>query len=198
MTPSLLLAALLALSPPARDAPAHTRVLPAQWAETAEQREERYHAITADLAAVLRAPALAATVQEVGGSRRAAALLLAVAHHESGFAPDVDRGPCYRGRDGRSLRCDAGRAACLMQIQAGAEAREKLFRDRRYCFANGLVKIARSLRACSRLAPPLRLAAYASGHCSRGWKASREMTAAAARIEARLTATAPGAQGGGS
>lgn len=86
------------------------------WDETPAARAARYEAIAADVAAVVYAPD--AVVLYAGPRARAhtAALLVAVAVLESGLAADVDRGPCYRGRDGRGPRCDRGRAHSLWQV----------------------------------------------------------------------------------
>jgi hypothetical protein len=171
-----IFAVLVALAPPDRYAP--LQALPG-WSETPAEREARYRTIAADLDAVIAAaPPL---FGGAGGKRETAALILAVAHHESGFAPDVDLGPCYRGRDGRSLRCDAGRAACVMQVRGTPEEQRELFADRRRCFREGLRLLRRSLSACSKLPPSKRLAAYASGSCAGGHKESADMIAAAQR-----------------
>jgi len=86
------------------------------WEETPAAREARYSEIATDIAAVVYAPD--AVVLYAGPRARAhtAALLVAVAVLESGLAADVDRGPCYRGRDGRGPRCDRGRAFGLWQV----------------------------------------------------------------------------------
>ena len=88
------------------------------WEQTPAARAARYEAIAADVAAVVYAPD--AIVLYAGPRARAhtAALLVAVAVLESGLAADVDRGPCYRGRDGRGPRCDRGRAFGLWQVHA--------------------------------------------------------------------------------
>ena len=174
-----LFSVLLALAPPDRYAAAQQ--FPG-WSETPAQRTDRYRAIAADLAAVLAEGGRLFTGP--AAERQTAALILAVAHHESGFAPDVDIGPCYRGRDGRSLRCDAGRAACILQVRAANDDEKRaLFADRRRCFREGLRILRRSLGACSTLEPAYRLAAYASGSCRGGRKESKEITALAQRIE---------------
>ena len=84
--------------------------------ETLAAREARYLSIATDVAAVVYAPA--SPVLYAGSRARAhtAALIIAVAVLESGLAADVDAGPCYRGRDGRSMRCDSGRAHGLWQV----------------------------------------------------------------------------------
>src|SRR5689334_6529165 len=93
---------ICALAPPAKLA-----ALPAYpgWAETVEQRTARMQSIADDIAAVTTDP-------------REMAVLVAIGHHESGWAPDVDNGPCYRGPRNDSPRCDGGRAASPWQLQA--------------------------------------------------------------------------------
>lgn len=86
------------------------------WTETPAARAARYQSIAEDVAAVVYAPG---AIVLYGGPRaraHTAALLVAVAVLESGLAADVDLGPCYRGRDGRSARCDRGRARCILQV----------------------------------------------------------------------------------
>ncbi len=107
------------------------------WEETPAAREARYLAIATDVAAVVYAPDARTLYAGPRGRARTAALLVAVAVLESGLAADVDLGPCYRGRDGRSSRCDSGRAHSLWQVHspevAGdrrAAAREALRRSR--------------------------------------------------------------------
>lgn len=102
-----------------------------------------------------------------------ALLILAVAEHESGFALNVDRGPCRPGT------CDNGQAACMMQIHANAERRAELFADRRECFRVALAALHSSAVACKSLPPEERFAAYASGGCisTAGRKSSRELFA---------------------
>jgi hypothetical protein len=171
-----IFAVLVALAPPERYAA--QQALPG-WEETPAQRTERYRAIAADLDAVIAAePPL---FRGPSGRKQSAALVLAVAHHESGFAIDVDRGPCYRGRDGKGLRCDSGRAACLLQVRGTPAELAALFADRRKCFREGMALLRRSLGACSQLPMEHRLAAYASGNCSGGYEESKAMMASAQR-----------------
>ena len=86
------------------------------WEETIAAREARYLAIATDVAAVVYAPDARVLYAGPRGRARTAALLVAVAVLESGLAADVDIGPCYRGRNGRSPRCDSGRAASCWQV----------------------------------------------------------------------------------
>jgi hypothetical protein len=126
-----LVALLVAVVPPGK--------VPAR--ESAEAGLERYESIAADIATVTRSP-------------RTAALLVAVAVHESGLRLDVDTGETLG---------DAGRARGLWQLQ-GIPA--DLPRVEQAAIA--LDRIQRSHKACAGNADRFRLAAYASGSCSRG------------------------------
>jgi len=146
------LALMVAKSPPSRAA---TETAYPGWSETPEQRQERYAGI-------------ARAAVKVGRDRKTIGMLLALSFHESGWARDVDLGPCYRGRDGKGARCDSGRAACLMQVRTDVHHRVSaadLFADREKCFAEGL-RIARgSIAQCSRIGIDHALDAYAGGSC---------------------------------
>jgi hypothetical protein len=149
------------------------------WTETSEQRAERYEAIARAALEVAFDPN-ERPLYETGRDRRArtAATLLAVAFHESGFAPDVDKGPCYQDPLKNIFRCDSGRSACLMQVHVGAGVtkegwtRDELFADRAKCFRAGLHLLRRSVIACRDNEPEEKLAAYAGGSC-KGEKARR-------------------------
>jgi hypothetical protein len=110
-----------------------------------------------------------------------------VAYHESGFAPDVDIGPCYRGPRGDSPRCDGGLAVSMWQIQAaGDDARE--LRDRRKAARRALAAMRRSAAHCApKHGREAGLRAYASGSCERGITESRVMV----RLTLRLLAEHP-------
>jgi len=185
-----ILLLLLWLAPPERYA-----ALPAYpgWAETVEQRTERYRAIATDIAAVVSDPQERPAVGGQVGRARSAALLVAVAFLESGFAPDADKGPCWRGLDGRGPRCDGGLAVSAWQIRIGAGKtpegwnREDLFADRRKAVRVALHLVRRSVNACRKLAPAYWLSAYTSGSCARGHEAS----AARVKLAQRLLAALP-------
>lgn len=144
------------------------------WEETVEQKQERYLSIAEDIAEVAFDPAEQPVFNGPRGRVGTAALILALAFGESGFARDVDQGPCYRGADGRSSRCDGGQSACMMQIRIGAgRTREgwsqaDLFADRTKCLRAGMHLARRSFRACRGEQLEYRLNAYASGVCGRG------------------------------
>jgi hypothetical protein len=152
-----VLTVMLALSPPER-----WTALPGHE-EAPSARLERYGAIARDVAEVAKTPA-------------AAALLVAVTYHESGWSFDVDRGECYRG-PGWEKRCDAGRAVCIAQIQAAPAQHEAARTDRKACLRQGLTGIRRSIHACSKgPGDPLRFAGL-SGSCTRGHAGSRRIHA---------------------
>lgn len=139
------------------DAPAYPG-----WSETQEQRLERYKGI-------------AEAAAEVGKTKAVAAELLALSLHESGWSRDVDLGLCYRGKDGKSTRCDSGRAACLMQVRTDVHREykaEELFADRKKCFAAGLAVLNRHKRQCAKLSPDHAYDGYASGSCLDGMSLS--------------------------
>lgn len=162
---ALILSWLVALSPLDRQP---TRYVD----ESRDERAARFDDIARDVAL---------TVQEDGGGhgaqRRAAALLVGIAWHESGFARDVDLGPCDPARV-RAGGCDSGRAKGLWQIQAYEVPTRK-------DGARLALRLARrSLTACRALSVPERLAAYAGGTCeSLGGRArSRELWGVVRRL----------------
>ncbi|HSM93371.1 MAG TPA: hypothetical protein VLT47_10845 [Anaeromyxobacteraceae bacterium] len=155
-TAALALGALLALSPP--DAP--HMALPG-WAETVEARRARYASFAEDVGAVVDR---ACRDRELGCSRWALAVLLGIAIHESGLAPDVDAGRCYRG-SGFEGRCDGGASVSVWQLRAGGEEAALYARDRRAAAREALRRAGRSWNACRRNPTAERLAAYAGGKC---------------------------------
>lgn len=143
------------------------------WWETVEERKERYSTISEDVVEVLKENG------SIPGFTRAesAAMVLAVMAHESGFARDVDLGPCYRGND--PSKCDFGRAVCLMQVHTGEKTPEgwtfdDVQHDRRKCIKRGLSSIKMSWKTCSHLGEQYRLAGL-SGSCDRGHKGAKEI-----------------------
>jgi hypothetical protein len=163
-----LVQAMSTLAPPARLA-----AQPAWpgWEETAEQRSERYDDIADAAHRVAFDPAEPPIFAGKYGRLRTTTLLLGIAWLESGFARDVDLGPCYRGRDGASVRCDSGRSACLMQLQIGrgvtAEGwtQAELFADREKCFRAALHLLRKSFAACTRHGSEHALDGYTVGVC---------------------------------
>ncbi|HTJ84565.1 MAG TPA: hypothetical protein VL400_22755 [Polyangiaceae bacterium] len=168
------------VAPP--DRAANEKAFPG-YQETIEERRERYAAIAEAARDVAYDPNEKPVFGGKYGRARTAALMLAVAYHESGFMKDVDLGPCWRGKAGTSTRCDSGRAACLMQIHvadgqtAEGYTREELFADRKKCFRSGLHLLRRSMSACSHLPEKHKLASYASGTCKGGLKDSESLMA---------------------
>lgn len=113
--------------------------------ESAEAGRDRYEEIAADISTATRSP-------------RTGALLVAIAVHESGLRLDVDTGATLG---------DAGRARGLWQLQ-GIPA--DLTRAEQAAVA--LERVQRSHKACAANLERFRLAAYASGSCSRGFPES--------------------------
>ena len=164
-----ILAALMALSPRPSAHP-----FPG-WLESDEAHKARLEAIADDVAAVAR-------------TETEAALLVGVAWHESGFAPDVDAGDCYI-TGGWAKRCDSGRAVSLWQLQFGdAERRELARKDRRYAAQEALRRLLGSLASCGGGGP--RLALYAGGACNRGHKAAVELEDSVKRAKRLMNASA--------
>jgi hypothetical protein len=168
-----VLAAIQSVSPP------HVADLPTypSATETREERAARLEAIAEDIAAV----ALREDPGALGSPKRVAAYLIAVASLESGFARDVDLGPCDPQRIAKR-GCDGGRAKTLWQLHGvgGWPTRQEAARR-----ALGAVRL--SLRACQRLPASQRLALYASGSChtAHGRRASVARVALAERLASR-------------
>lgn len=181
-----ILATITWLSPP--DAAAARPAFPG-WTETAAERRTRYERIAADMDAVIAKRTI------FGGPRskgHTAALVLAIASHESGFAPDVDIGPCYPLRLNGVQRCDGGRAVGLLQVWADEKVptpegwtKADLWADRQKVFAVGIRRASASLKRCAENKPEHRLADYASGSCKRGLDRAAEVWAIYRKIIGR-------------
>jgi len=158
------------------------------WSETVAERKGRYASIARDVEELVFDEKTRPVFGGPHGRARTAALLLAVAYHESGFMKDVDIGPCYRGKSGQSTRCDSGKSACLMQIRIAdgktpeGYTREDLFQDRKKCFRAGLRLLRSSLGMCKHLPLKHRLAAYASGSCDKGLPGSEVLMSLAEKF----------------
>jgi hypothetical protein len=154
------------------------------WEETAEDKHARYKEIAEALYHVTydegRRPLF-------GGSRgraRTAATLLAIAFMESGFAKDVDKGPCSTKRP-PGMDCDGGQAAGLGQIRLvdgltilpihGVEGKTQkdVFADRELMFSIELFMVARSFASCRKYGADWALNVYASGSCTRSKKPNK-------------------------
>ena len=186
---SWMLSLMVAFAPP--DAKARASQLPGH-AETSVEKSTRYESIAKDLFDVVYDPKETPLFRGAKGRARTAALVLAVAYHESGFAHDVDVGPCYRGRDGQGARCDHGRSACLMQLHVGdgktiqGYTQEELFSDRKKCFRAGLGLLRKSFSECRLQDPRHRLNAYASGVCDHGEDGSERLMAMMDKFAGKL------------
>ncbi len=180
---TLALRALLALSPLA----APREALPG-WDETQEARWHRYRSIAGDIGAVAETACLSRPegAERDRCGRWSVAGLVGVGDHESGWAPDVDAGRCYRG-PGHEARCDGGASVSLWQIRAGGEDATRWRQDRRAAAAEALRRMVRSQNACRGLPVELSLSAYAGGRPTREGRAaqaSRELWARVVRAEA--------------
>ena len=186
---SWLFALIVAFAPP--DKAAQAAQFPGHE-ETAEQKIERYKSIAQDLYDVVYDPEVEPVYPGSKGRARTALLMVAIAFHESGFAHDVDIGPCYRGRDGQSARCDHGRSACIMQMHIGGGTtpegytQAELFADRKKCLRSALARIRSSMGECKALDEKHRLNAYASGVCTRGDEQSEELASFVEKFAARV------------
>lgn len=167
------------LSPPEKDAAVKYR----GFNETAEARQERYKAIATDLAEVLNEePPLPGKTEA-----QTAAVVVAIAFYESGFAPDVDSRTCPKDRCGFR----GGRQVCLMQLyypygvdERDGYAMREVVEDRRQCFRAALAIIRASWARCQ--APDTRLNAYASGSCAVGTANTRMKLATAQQLLRKL------------
>ena len=163
------------------------------WEETAEQKTQRYTSIATDIHSVVYDPEVKPLYRGKKGRARTAALLLAIAYMESGFAHDVDKGPCYRKGSYRS-RCDGGLSAGLWQARIGAgttletvhgidgKTQADLFGDRKLQVRVALHMVRRSFKACRSLGQNALLNVYASGSCFRGEQPAKARLALATRL----------------
>lgn len=168
---SWILTALLSLSPrpvaPYIGAPV----------ETKEAHRERLEQYANDLATVVTENPSA--FQGPHGAARSAALLMAIARHESAFSRDVDLGINRLART-KAGQEDRGRSWCSLQINLGkgrvplgdetmrSWRGQDLLQDRKKCLRVGLEIARRSVASCTTSFPsdPSRwLNMYASGEC---------------------------------
>jgi hypothetical protein len=170
--------------------------------ETAEQKVARYTDIAEDLYMVLYDPKTVPLFSGAKGRAATAVLVLGIAYHESGFAHDVDRGPCFRGIDrghDYHTRCDGGVAACMLQIEVGdgttreGWSRNELFADRQKCIRAGLSIMRRSFNACKAYPLEQRLSVYAQGSCASpmGIRRSRELFGQARQFRGKAALPSP-------
>lgn len=175
MTPlaALALRILLVLSPLRQ--PRET--LPG-WAETPWERGARYVALADDVAGAVED----ACSGRPSCERWALPVLLGIGTHESGWAPDVQAGKCYR-LGGHWRRCDGGRAKGPWQVLASAKEGAAWATDVRLGAGVALRQARRSWNTCGHLEPALRWASYARGRCDDpdGQRLSRELHSAIER-----------------
>jgi hypothetical protein len=165
------------------------------WEETVEQKVTRYNEFASDLHDVVYDPSFVPFFPGKEGRARSFALMLAIAYHESGFAKDVDIGPCYQyGKESKTKRCDDGRAVCSMQVHVTFRGKTKegfTKKDlwvRKNCFTAAANKIRQSLSTCTMNSQQHRLAAYGSGRCAHGLEGSRRLWKMYERFWGRLPA----------
>lgn len=149
------------------------------WEETASERSARYASIADDIESVCMSESVLPAFVGKRAREKTAFLVLSTAFMESGFAPDVDKGPCFR-RGKMSSRCDGGQSACMLQIMVGdgetreGYTKEELFADRKKCIEAGVGKMRTSLKHCVPLVGHSGgLAMFASGSCRGGIKESK-------------------------
>ncbi len=164
--------------------------------ETPQAREARYGSIATDLSEVIASePPFYAGDH---GLVRTASVMLSVAFFESGFSARVDNG---------TLRGDAGKSVCLMQLNVGKGktppwnkvtgryalpsdntadvepgwTAAELIADRKKCFRAAHRLMRMSIASCSRYGALESLRAYASGSCGGGSPESRARMSVAVR-----------------
>jgi hypothetical protein len=159
--------------------------------EEIEDTMRRYADIARDAISVIYDESETPLFPDIRGRARTLAVLLSIAHSESGFRRDVDFGL------GRSARGDMGASWCLMQVQLGAPigdttpkrieltnksylfvtdhgySGQDLIQDRKLCFRVALRMIRSSIATCKDLPIEERLSNYTSGNCISGKEASR-------------------------
>ena len=185
-----LLSVMLASAPPGRSR------FPSAAKETAEAGQDRYGAIAKDIAEVAMDPGEAPVFDGPHARERTAALLLAIAWHESGWRRDVDLGlgPFARG---------TGRYHCIMQVavdrgkHASGWSGKQLVEDRERCVRAALDILQRARGACRPQGPDAWMRLYVSGQCTRGRKAADERLGTARRWLSLYPLPGPAAGKGG-
>jgi hypothetical protein len=139
---------------------------PKEAVESPEAGRARYEAIARTVARVAFDEAEKPLYEGPRARERTAALLLALAYHESSFRRDVDFGIGPQAHGG-------GPYHCLLQIRVDERTPDgwtgrDLVADREKCFRAGLHLLQRSRKHCKKQGPDAWLRLYASGHCTRG------------------------------
>ncbi|EYF08462.1 hypothetical protein [Chondromyces apiculatus] len=148
--------------------------------ETPEEGRARYEEIARAAARVAYDPTVEPAFRGPRGRAATLALLLAIAHHESGFRRDVDLG---LGKLARG----SGMDSCLLQIRVGKGKTSEgwthadLVGDREKCFRAGHALVKRSFGACRKFEQLDWLGAYTRGRCVADEKASRSRMGLAQR-----------------
>lgn len=164
---------------------------PAQpgWTETPEALQQRLGSIAYDITLASFGDDSHKPEHAIpGGPAMMAAVLTALAWKESEWSADADKGPCYRGRDGQSSRCDSGLSASMWQLRIGTgKTREgwtqaDLFADRRKAVSVAARMVKQSWGCVRKHGEDAALNAYSSGSCSHGEHAGRARLKLARRL----------------
>lgn len=144
--------------------------------ESEQEHADRMERIATDIVEVTYDKSEAPIILIGPNSRRLAAMMVfAVARHESSFYYNMDK------NEGKDPRGDNGRSWCLMQLNIGKGKTSEGWRgselidDRQKCLRSGYRSMKQSFGACRRYPQIYGLSAYASGLCTKGRKASKEM-----------------------
>lgn len=124
---------------------------------------------------LVRYEAIAEAIDSVATGPREAALLLAIAVHESGLRRDIDLA---------EVRGAAGECGAWQLMPPSKKTPCSMFGDRAAQAKRALDLARRSIGKCGH--GEVMLAAYASGSCDRGLEESRSMVLLARRFFSRL------------
>jgi hypothetical protein len=141
--------------------------------------EQRYESIAEDISSVVMDETEPPLFVGPAAREATAALLSAIAWHESGFRKDVDacRGAHSKGDQGRSIS--------LLQVMSGpnyeGHSAPEICEDRRLAIRLGLHVLRRAKNACAG-GPRTWLQSYAAGGCSIRSNVSRDVCRAFERV----------------
>lgn len=164
-----LLGVMLAATPPGKSR------FPAESVESEADGRARYEQIAGALAEIALDPEEKPVFDGARGRERTAALVLAIARHESGFRRDVDLGLARHANGG-------GPYFCMMQVSVKGRTPEgwtgaDLTSDRRRCFRAGLHILQHARGSCRAEGPEAWLRLYTGGTCDRGRQAAEQRMA---------------------
>jgi hypothetical protein len=140
---------------------------------------ERYESIADDISSVAMDEAEPPLFTGPAAREATAALLSAIAWHESGFRKDVDA--CHGGYS----KGDSGRSISLLQVMSGpnyeGHSSTEICEDRRLAIRLGLHVLRRAKNSCGG-GPRTWLQSYAAGGCSIRSNVSRDTCIALERV----------------